>query len=459
MRRVLTDVFNKEVVYVVNITDVDDKILERSKKLAVDPAELTRKSEIDFFKDMEKLGNLRPTIVPRATQYIDEMLEFIGRLRKYSYRTEDGSIYLDTKKAQGEIEYPSGLGVGRDISEGHNSSGEDMKRNSADFALWKSRTVGEESLAWSAEPYGGVGRPGWHLECSAMIDSTIGRVRGDGRLDIHGGGIDLCFPHHANERCQSQLVLDDRSKEWATVFCHTGHVMVNSDKMSKSLGNFTTIRDILNQDTLSPRQLRLVFLSSSRYSSQMEWNSGVVEKALALDKDLEQCLRQEKRTAHGRDELHKEFLSAQDIAFIHRLQEARDIVVNALGDNFDFPRVFDELHKICKDLRRRQTNVPQSAPQLDNQGRKFVEQTLNALGFQNELRYHDKSSCETSSGDTSKKLEQALQELVEFRTKIRQAAKSGDMRNVYKECDLLRDSSNLITIQDLKNGLSSWKLK
>jgi cysteinyl-tRNA synthetase len=438
----------------MNITDVDDKILKRSQELKIPRETLTQKYEDDFFADMARLGNERPTIVPRATEYIKEMIDFIGELCKldYAYAARDGSIYLDSKKAQSLVGYPSLLGSGRVLDGEPTNSAPGDKRNVADFALWKGAKTESPSDLWDAKPWGGLGRPGWHTECSAMIHATLGKVKGDGTIDIHGGGIDLCFPHHENERCQSQLHLKSDTP-WAKIFCHTGHVTVDSIKMSKSLGNFSTLRGIMDSTELTSRQLRLLFVSAGRYASSLEWNQGSIERTKALDAQLEAALKPVKRACATRESLEKD-----DIAFISEVVQARETIQAALADDFDFPKVFEELQKLCRSINRRSTQPKQNS--LDVQAQHLVSSTLEMLGFGGKSGVHpsyDDASIQATG--SNKDAEVALDLLVKFRSKVRSAAKGGDLKAILQACDKARQNNPLIVIQDMKDGSSVWKRK
>ncbi|KAH9256381.1 cysteine-tRNA ligase [Batrachochytrium salamandrivorans] len=462
MRRVITRVLGKEVVYVMNVTDVDDKILAKCKHTNQARQDLTAKYELEFFQDMSLLGVLKPTVCPRAVEYIPEMVSFIGKLteRGFAYRTQDGSVYMDSVKANARIGYPGALGKGNELAtaEGEaaqSSSSLGAKRNPSDFALWKSST--ELDNVWDCAPFGGMGRPGWHLECSAMIDATIGHVgAGDGRLDIHGGGVDLCFPHHANERCQSQLHLQDMDQPWAQFFCHTGHVTLQRDKMSKSTGNFITLRQLMSKD-VSPRQLRLLFLSQRRYSASLEWTEGSVARAKALDQQFADFFApiSSEHSVHSR-------LSKEDIGLGEELAVARERVRNAMLDDFDFPKVFDLLQAQCKLF----TKHPRSC--FADQSKAFVLDTLDILGFGGKEGVqpsysvslgkspdvgHGGDAVSNASND-----DEFVDLVVEFRALVRAAAKSGDTQAVLLACDKFRNSHpGQIVIQDQRDGSSTWK--
>ena len=353
-------------------------------------------------------------------------------------------MYLDTVKASKTISYPSLLGSGRSLGEEDDASGPNKqeKKFTSDFALWKGANLKDSSSSsdtWDASPWGGVGRPGWHLECSAMVHATLGKISGNGTIDIHGGGVDLCFPHHENERCQSQLMLNDDSTPWASIFCHTGHVTVDRTKMSKSLGNFSTLRQVLEPNSITPRQLRLLFLSSARYSSSLEWNQGSIDKARALDEQFSNALSSTKRSnssATSEQDL-REHLTDADVTFLKEFTKAREAMYDALADDFNFPGVFDEIQKLCKELNRR--SIAMQSKTVDKEVQQFLRSMLQTLGFggvngvkpgYGEQENPESISLSFLSSASQQNEEKILDCLVQFRAKVRNAAKTGDVKAV-----------------------------
>ena len=250
-----------EVTYVRNFTDIDDKIIQRANLLEKDPRALAQEFIDAFYEDMGKLGVLNADVEPRATEHIDGMIEMTKVLvdRGYAY-TEGGDVYfsVDAFRGYGSL---SGRNL-EDMRAGSRIAVDDKKRHPMDFVLWKSAKPGEPE--WPS-PWG-PGRPGWHIECSVMSNQYLGPT-----FDIHGGGRDLLFPHHENERAQSMCANDG---EFARYWVHNGFVTVESEKMSKSLGNFLTIRDALK--SWHPEVLRL-FLLSKQYRSPLDFSKKDVE--------------------------------------------------------------------------------------------------------------------------------------------------------------------------------------
>ncbi len=257
--RVLQQVYGK-VDYVRNITDVDDKINAAAIENGESISSLTSRVTADFHEVMAKLGCLSPTHEPRATEHIAEMVEIIGKL------IANGNAYV----AEGHVLFD----VASDRNYGHLSrrSPEDMiagarvevapyKRNPADFVLWKPASPNDDASSIFASPWGN-GRPGWHIECTAMSTKYLGP-----NFDIHGGGADLTFPHHENEVAQACCATPGSS--YANFWVHNGFLTVNGEKMSKSLGNFTTVRELLDKG-INGEVIRLTLLST-HYRKPLDW--------------------------------------------------------------------------------------------------------------------------------------------------------------------------------------------
>jgi cysteinyl-tRNA synthetase len=255
------------VTYVRNITDVDDKIINRAREAGIDWREHAKKFTAAMHEDLDALGCLRPEKEPRASEYIDEMLEMIGQLidRGYAYQAPNGDVMYDVRKFG-----PYGRLSGRkleDLRAGARVEVDEAKRDPLDFVLWKHAKPGEP--AW-ASPWGD-GRPGWHIECSAMSVKELGE-----HFDIHGGGLDLKFPHHENEIAQT---CGARDAKFAEIWMHNGFLNIDNEKMSKSLGNFFTTREVLAK-IRHPEVLRF-FLLSSHYRGPMNYSPDQLEQAEA----------------------------------------------------------------------------------------------------------------------------------------------------------------------------------
>jgi cysteinyl-tRNA synthetase len=243
--------------YVQNVTDIEDKIINRAKQRGISTTELAEKYTASFFEDMGALNVIRADVTPRATQEIPKIIEIIDGLVKkdYAYSTPDGSIYFRvTKDADyGKLSHRTldGMMAGARIEIG------EQKENPMDFALWKAAKPAEPS--WDS-PWG-KGRPGWHIECTAMSIKYLGE-----QIDIHGGGQDLIFPHHENEIAQSESFT---GKPFVKYWIHNGFLQIGEEKMSKSLGNMMTIKEVLAKR--SPDAIR-IFILSSHYRSPLSFS-------------------------------------------------------------------------------------------------------------------------------------------------------------------------------------------
>jgi cysteinyl-tRNA synthetase len=243
--------YGYKVEEVMNITDIEDKIIERAAKLGISTIELTEKYYQLFLKDLEKLNIESPEFMPKATEEIDSMITLVSDLidKGFAYKSDDGSIYFSIEKFKdyGKLAHLdfSGLKAGARIDQD-----EYDKENAQDFVLWKAKKDGEPS--WKA-PFG-EGRPGWHIECSAMSMKYLGET-----IDIHEGAVDLIFPHHENEIAQSEA---STGKKFVDLWFHGEHLMIEGKKMSKSLANIYTLNDLDAKFGISPLDFRMLCLNS-----------------------------------------------------------------------------------------------------------------------------------------------------------------------------------------------------
>jgi cysteinyl-tRNA synthetase len=256
-----------EVTYVRNITDIDDKIIHRAVERGISLRQLTEEMTIAMHEDLSALGVEPPTFEPRATAHIEGMLDMIARLeaKGLAYRAESGDVHYAVRKFPG---YGRLSGKSLDqLRAGERIAVDEGKQDPLDFVLWKSSKASEPDDAKWPSTYG-LGRPGWHIECSAMCKALLGE-----HFDIHGGGIDLQFPHHENEIAQSEAA---NGGPFVNYWLHNGHLTVDDVKMSKSLGNFFTIRDVLKR--YDGETLRL-FMLRSHYRSPVNFSEANLEDA------------------------------------------------------------------------------------------------------------------------------------------------------------------------------------
>ncbi len=265
--RVLKALYRSNVTYVRNITDVDDKIIEASHKNKMSIEEITKKVTNIFHENCKSLNCLKPSIEPKATEHIKGMIEMTASLISKGFAYENkGHVYFSVNsfKDYGKLsnknldELKSGARI--EIS--------DLKKNPVDFVLWKPSK--NEDPGWES-PWG-RGRPGWHLECSVMSEKYLGK-----NFDIHGGGLDLIFPHHENEIAQS--CCNNNTKNFANYWVHNGFVTINNEKMSKSIGNIITISEAVNK--YSGQVVRLALLSA-HYSQPLDWNDELLNSQQSI---------------------------------------------------------------------------------------------------------------------------------------------------------------------------------
>jgi len=258
-----------DVTWVVNITDVDDKLIVRSREKGISMFQLATQMTADYLSNLQALGVDQIDRMPRATDSIGEIISFVQELidKGFAYAS-DGDVFFDVTK---DPEYGCLSNRSPDEQQGEGGGAASRKRSAGDFALWKSAKPGEPS--WPS-PWG-QGRPGWHIECSAMSESILGTP-----IDIHGGGADLQFPHHENEIAQSEAAMEDQKHPFVRYWMHNGFVRVDNEKMSKSLGNFFTIREVVDQ--FDPEVLRLYILRA-HYRSPLNYSDAHLDDArLAL---------------------------------------------------------------------------------------------------------------------------------------------------------------------------------
>ena len=321
-----------KVLFVKNFTDIDDKIIARAQRDGLEWSSVAGKYIEEYHRDMELLGVRKADIEPRATDHIEDMQEMIAALIKNGHAYAiDGDVYYRVKSF---ADY--GKLSRRDIEEmlaGARVEIDERKEDPLDFALWKSSKSGEPS--WSS-PWGG-GRPGWHIECSAMSMKYLGKT-----FDIHGGGKDLIFPHHENEIAQSEACSGSR---FATYWIHNGFVNVNQEKMSKSLGNFFTIREVFEKypysNAVTAEVLRY-FLISNHYRSPVDFSDyGMSTSHAAIDGFY--AMLQKVKEAGGSG---KAVESSEDAGLLSAIEVCKREFVEAMDDDFNTAAAIGSLQKL-----------------------------------------------------------------------------------------------------------------
>ncbi len=323
-----------EVDYIRNITDVDDKIINRAIENNETPEELTERTIADMHQDFDALNMARPNLEPRVTTHMGEIIDMISTLvkKEHAYVAASGDVLFNVSSFDdyGKL---SGQNL-EQLQAGSRVEIDNTKNNPLDFVLWKSAKPGEPS--WTS-PWG-EGRPGWHIECSAMNAKELGH-----HFDIHGGGSDLTFPHHENEVAQSCCALDT---PYVNYWMHTGMVQVDQEKMSKSLGNFFTIRDVLAQyDAETVR----FFLTTGHYRSQLNYSVDNLNQARASLERIYTALRDVNIAIN--------FDLDTESAFVKQFCQAMD-------DDFNTPQAIAVLFEIAKELNVVKTQDEEKAEQL-----------------------------------------------------------------------------------------------
>ncbi|MGJ8693508.1 MAG: cysteine--tRNA ligase [Thalassotalea sp.] len=323
-----------DVTYVRNVTDVDDKIIKRSIENNESCEVLTARTIADMYQDFDALNLVRPDIEPKVTTHMAEIIAMVEQLvaKSHAYVAESGDVLFDVSSfaKYGEL---SGQNLDQ-LQAGSRVDVDDTKRNPLDFVLWKMTKAGEPS--WSS-PWG-EGRPGWHIECSAMNAKELGA-----HFDIHGGGSDLSFPHHENEIAQSCCALDT---PYVNYWIHTGMVQVDQTKMSKSLGNFFTIREVLNQyDAETVR----FFLTSGQYRSQLNYSTENLDQARSSLERIYTALR--------------DVTPAQNLTLDLQNSSVKKFC-QAMDDDFNTPEAIAVLFELAKELNLSKQDNPEQATEL-----------------------------------------------------------------------------------------------
>jgi cysteinyl-tRNA synthetase len=326
-----------QVSYVRNFTDIDDKIINRAFQEKVAPDVLANRYINEFEEDMKVLGVLPPDVEPRATQHIPEIIDLVQKLidRGRAYEV-DGDVFFAVEGFQ-----PYGLLSNRNLEEmqaGARIEVDPRKRHPMDFALWKKGKTGEP--VWDS-PWG-PGRPGWHIECSAMSSRYLGET-----FDIHGGGKDLIFPHHENELAQSMAV---SGKPLAHFWVHNGFVTIQGEKMSKSLGNFLTIQEMVRR--FHPEVIRF-FLLSRHYRSPVDYSDQAMQEAQAGLKRLYRVLEDLERPQERPQSKGNQVLTAEIIGEAEGVVKAfQDKFLEAMEDDFNTAQAIGHLHELATHLNR-----------------------------------------------------------------------------------------------------------
>lgn len=372
-----------KVTLIRNVTDIDDKVLDKAKEQKLQWWEVAYKNEQLFSRDYQRLGLTAPKLEPRATGHIPQMIELIQKLISsgHAYQASGtADVYFDTASwpSYGEL-------TNQDLSDVESEELHPGKKAQTDFALWKATKPGEpESASWPS-PFG-AGRPGWHIECSAMASNYLGS-----NFDIHGGGLDLRFPHHENELAQSKAAGDKFANYWL----HNGLVNVGGQKMSKSIGNTVSSSDLFELAT--PAAVRY-YLASAHYRSVLDYQPSVLAEAEAALQRLHAFLKRSERE-----------LRQTQFAQLDSTVALPQSFVDEMNDDLNIPAALAEIHEAVtagnKELDDQQWREA-------SQHRAEVEQMLNVLGLA-------PSQWPSAVSEEHKALDQLVRQLIEQREQAR----------------------------------------
>ncbi|CUU23270.1 cysteinyl-tRNA synthetase [Duffyella gerundensis] len=402
-----------EVNYVRNITDIDDKIIKRANENGESIYDLTDRMIAEMHADFAALNIQPPDVEPRATQHISEIVELVEKLiaREHAYVASNGDVMFSVAS---DADY--GVLSRQDLEQlqaGARVEVADVKRNAMDFVLWKMSKADEPG--WPS-PWG-KGRPGWHIECSAMNCKQLGE-----HFDIHGGGSDLMFPHHENEIAQSTCAHDG---PYVNYWMHSGMVMVDREKMSKSLDNFFTVRDVLaHYDAETVRY----FLMSGHYRSQLNYGEDNLKQARAALERLYTALRQTDAQAAvaGGEEFEARFRAAMD-------------------DDFNTPEAYSVLFDLAREVNRLKSESPEAANGLAAR----LRQLAGIVGL---LQQNAESFLQSGAQNSNDEVAE-IEALIKMRNDARQSKD-------WAQADVARDKLNAlgIILEDGPQG-TSWRRK
>lgn len=320
-----------EVNFVQNFTDIDDKMINKANEENTTVKEIGDKYICEYYKDADGLNIKRATTNPRATEYINEIIDFVSGLIEKGYAYEvNGDVYFRTKKFE---EYGQLIGQNLDdLQAGARINVDERKEDPMDFAIWKAQKPGEP--AWEC-PWG-LGRPGWHIECSCMAKKLLGDT-----IDIHAGGMDLAFPHHENEIAQSEALT---GKKFANYWMHAAFLNVNNQKMSKSLNNFLTARDALKE--YDADVIRFLMLSG-HYRIQLNFSNELLESAKASVERLYNAIGNLENLI---SEVKNEKMIDEEIKYLESLDAYRQRYIEKMDDDFNTADAISVLFDLIRDI-------------------------------------------------------------------------------------------------------------
>lgn len=406
MRRYL-EYLGYKVKFVQNFTDIDDKMIKRANEEGITVKELAERFINEYFEDSHALGIAEASVHPKATENIDAIIAIVSKLidNGYAYNV-DGNVYFSTKKFReyGKLSKQplEDLEAGARISVG------EEKEDPMDFALWKKQKEGEP--AWES-PWG-MGRPGWHIECSAMANKYLGET-----IDIHSGGQDLIFPHHENEIAQSECA---NGKPFANYWMHNGYINIDNQKMSKSLGNFFTVRDIRKQ---YDSEVIRYFMLSAHYRNPINFSDVLMQQAKSAVERVYTCLS---RLSFLLENATDENATEKETEFIEKLNAFKVKFISAMDDDLNtadaIAAIFDIVYSSNTDLSDTEPNSKEAV----NTAISLIRELGGVLGL--------------FTKTDEKTLDDEIEQLIEARNEARKNkdwAKADEIRDKLKEMNIV----------------------